>query len=212
MQEKISLLRAAAYGFGGFLFVSAAMAAGFVIAITGPPNVAEVKEVAAILSEGPPAESRADEATVGPRFPSFAPQGVIVVTAPSRGESPVKEAEVIRVNAAQRNNAQRQVSRESLSEAARVHRPQDRRSAAPSASIASARSPEPPSRPATSEAAAEARVTQINAEERRDETGPLTDEAQSDDDARDTRSWYGSPEYHRELAQRRAGRGGTRSR
>lgn len=85
----LPLVRSWLYGIGVFIAVTAAVAIGFVIAITGPPNAAEVRELGTILAGDPPEEVVAEpvaEPSVSDTpsaFPDFAPDGVMAVPAPS---------------------------------------------------------------------------------------------------------------------------------
>jgi hypothetical protein len=168
------------YGIGGFVFVAAAFAIGVVIANSGLTDTAEVKGRAEIVADRPTDEVLVVRAAPERArvFPAFAPEGVIVVPAPGAGE---------RVFAA---NA-------TTSAAPRRARLYERRPPVAVAEVGEEAAPEPrmeePPQPAQNEAPP--------AREYEEASNDAPDEAEPDN-----RSWYGSEEYQREVAERRRAR------
>jgi hypothetical protein len=102
----LPLLRSWLYGIGAFIAVTAAVAIGFVIAITGPPNAAEVEEFAAILA-GDSDNEAGDVSDESNDIPEFAPGGVITIQAspPSPEVDEFAEAETAPSLSASANDA-----------------------------------------------------------------------------------------------------------
>jgi hypothetical protein len=120
-------------------------------------------------------------------FPAFAPEGVIVVSAPSRDERVFAEA-----------RAHIEQPSRPVESAQRRARPSEPR---PPAAVARA---EPRERE-LAELSEDARP-ETNADERptRNEAPPVREEAAGGDaEESDNRSWYGSEEYRREVEERR---------
>ena len=181
------------YGIGGFIVVAAAFAIGVVIAGSGRIRTAEV-EVPAVI-----ADDTVDDVIVvrapaeNPRFPAFAPEGVIVVQAPTPQERVFAAAETVQ----ERPTTERARS------------PRRAENAESSARLEVLR-PMPPS--ATDARRANARLEEAGPETSADESArneapPVRDPEYAENEASeaepDNRSWYGSAEYRREVAERR---------
>ena len=194
----LPLPRSWLYGIGGLIVVIATFAIGYFIASRDPPRAAVTQESAAMATDAPADDVLVARAAAEPaqNFPAFAPEGVIVVSAPSRDERAFAEA------------------RERFEQPSRpVESAQRRaRSNEPRPPVAVAR-PEPREREL-----AELSEPETNADERpsRDEAPAVRDDgedANRDEETSDSRSWYGSEEYRREVEERRrAEREGRRRR
>jgi hypothetical protein len=175
------------YGLGGFVVVTAAFAIGLVVANSGPAGTAEVEGAAAIVAD----ESADDVIVVRPsaesaHFPAFAPEGVIVVSAPSRDERAFAEDRE-RIETARRR-AQSNETRPPVAVAR----------AEPRARELDARTEE-----AHPETRADERLARNEAPPVRENEETEYADAEATQEESDNRSWYGSAEYRREVQERR---------
>ncbi len=180
-------LRSWLYGIGGFIVIAAAFAVGLVIARGGRPDPAEVKGPAIVSDRSADDVVVVRAAAETTRFPSFAPEGVIVVRPPARQEHSFAAADGVH---------------ERLS----LERASSRRPARSAERRARSNVSQPP--PATVER------TEPSVEAPRQDTPSARNEApavreaehsgdEDYEDAFDNRSWYGSAEYWREVQERR---------
>lgn len=187
----IPFLRSWLYGLGGLVVVVAAFAFGFVSAGRGRAERAKAEPpatVASTISADRPAVV-VRPAVEPRRFPAFAPEGVIVVT-PAAERRPAAFANV--------ESQQHARARERPLARARVRPP-----------VVAARAD---TTPRDGDEVREGAPVQPSAEEPRGEVAAARDEtavveqqapAPAYAEERDDRSWYGSPEYRRELEERR---------
>lgn len=183
------------YGLGGFFCVAAALAIGIVIARPG-----EVEQRTPIVADRPADEvlvvrAAPERATV---FPAFAPEGVIVVDAPSATQHASAAPETM--------TSERRV--ESARRRARLYeRPP----------VAAARADASLSRTPETEASPD-EANQNVVDEPSQDIEPAQNEApparvyeeasnnEASEAAPDNRSWYGSEDYQREVQERRRAR------
>ena len=184
------------YGISGLIVVVAAFGIGFVIANGRRPDVAHVERPAAIVADEPADDVVVVQAAAEmPRFPAFAPDGVIVVR-PDVQERAFAAAETVPEAPVERVN-----SRRPASSAERRARLDTRRPARPPVTVASAEA----ARPDTN-----AEEPRVDAPPTRNEAPPAREYAEAtqandevSEEESDNRSWYGSEEYRREVAERR---------
>jgi hypothetical protein len=171
-------------GIAGFIVVIAAFAIGYVIAGRDPPQTAEVDEPAAIVADNPVDDVLVARAVAEPpkHFPAFAPEGVIVVSAPSQERAFAEiEQPSRRVESAQR----------------RVRSSEPRPPVTVAQTDPRAQELAEPSEEARPETSADERPA-------RNEAPPVREDAEAGHAAEgNNRSWYGSEEYWREVRERR---------
>jgi hypothetical protein len=197
------LVRSWLYGLGGFIVVIAAFAIGFV-ASSGGRDTAEVDVPAPIVAD----ESADDVIVVRPaaaraRFPAFAPEGVIIVQAPNPEERTFAAADTV---SHERATVERATSGRRGESAERRARASVRRPVARDVSST------PPARELAE--LSEGASPEADVDEPRQDMRPTRNEApavreaeypgdEPSEEASDNRSWYGSAEYRREVAERR---------
>lgn len=195
---RFPLPRSWFYGVGGVLAVIAAMAVGFGLARPTSSDEAEVEAPAAM------AERSTGDVVASTDFPAFAPQGVIVVDAPS--PPPEREVAAVDPTAARPSTRAEELSVR-RARAALNRAPTTERETQTQVQVARAdtTAPSAVSDAGPVEAAPPEDVS-------REEAEPMDDGATEQNSA-DNRSWYGSAEYRREVAeQQRAEREARRRR
>ena len=182
-------LRPLLYGIGGLVFVGAAFAIVLVVAQSGSPESARVEERTLTL-----ADRRADDVLVvrpaserASAFPAFAPEGVIVIPAPTGVDRMVAEAAIA--------SSERRV--ETARRPWRLSEPHSPAALAPDEPEAE----EPPAPEIVDQRPQDIQATH-------DEAPPIREDAEAStngalEEEPDNRSWYGSEEYWREVAERR---------
>jgi hypothetical protein len=201
------LVRSWLYGIGGFIVVTAAFAIGFVVANSGRPDTAEVEVPAAVV-----ADESADDVIVvragaeRPRFPAFAPEGVIVVPAPATEERAFAAAETVphERSTVERATSERRAAERRARSNIRSPAPSPVAVAGPDSSAPRARELEQADLETSAEEShQDIRPTRNEAPPVREyEEAEYADNEASEEES-DNRSWYGSEEYRREVAERR---------
>jgi hypothetical protein len=184
------------YAIGGFIVVIATFAIGYFLASRHPLSADRIEEQAVTAADSSPDDVLVARAIPErpQHLPAFAPEGVIVVAAPSRDEPTIAEV------------------RERIEQPSdRVERARSRARAnerRPAAAVARAESSAPGAREVDalpepqSQARADEQPTQSETPSARESEEAEYADADAAQAESDNRSWYGSAEYRREVAER----------